>query len=110
MRTYFRHRDRFTEWPRSFSTRFRRHGLPAAAVQSWRARVSNADFPWWMADLPPAAMALQDVDFVLRVFQFGTPRLRLSVTTSRRIEQVLPQLAWRAPAGRRRMAETRDFS
>ena len=55
-------------------------------------------------------MALQDVDFVLRVFQFGTPRLRLSVTTSRRIEQVLPQLAWRAPAGRRRMAETRDFS
>jgi len=102
MRTYFRHArsihgmatQLLDEIPAARSSLLRQ-------FQSWRARVSNSDFS--VVDgliYLQQPSALHDVDFVLRVFQFMAHHgLRLSATTSRRIEQVLPQLAMAPPQG-----------
>jgi len=102
MRTYFRHArsihgmatQLLDEIPAARSSLLRQ-------FQSWRARVSNADFS--VVDgliYLQQPSALRDVDFVLRVFQFMAHHgLRLSATTARRIEQVLPQLAMSPPQG-----------
>jgi len=112
MRTYFRHArsihgmatQLLDEIPAARSSLLRQ-------FQSWRARVSNADFS--VVDgliYLQQPSALHDVDFVLRVFQFMAHHgLRLSATTSRRIEQVLPQLAMAPPQGAAVWRKLRDI-
>ena len=112
MRTYFRHArsihgmatQLLDEIPAARSSLLRQ-------FQSWRARVSNADFS--VVDgliYLQQPSALNDVDFVLRVFQFMAHHgLRLSATTSRRIEQVLPQLAMSPPQGAPVWRKLRDI-
>jgi [protein-PII] uridylyltransferase len=102
MRIYFRHArsihamatQLLDEIPAARSSLLRQ-------FQSWRARVSNADFS--VVDgliYLQQPSALHDVDFMLRLFQFMAHHgLRLSATTSRQIEQVLPQLAMSPPQG-----------
>jgi len=112
MRTYFRHArsihgmatQLLDEIPAARSSLLRQ-------FQSWRARVSNADFS--VVDgliYLQQPSALQDADFVLRVFQFMAHHgLRLSATTSRRIEQVLPQLTMAPPQGAAVWRKLRDI-
>ena len=112
MRTYFRHArtihgmatQLLDEIPAARSSLLRQ-------FQSWRARVSNSDFS--VVDgliYLQQPSALQDVDFVLRMFQFMAHHgLRLSATTSRRLEQVLPQLAMSPPQGAAIWRKLRDI-
>jgi [protein-PII] uridylyltransferase len=69
--------------------------------QSWRSRVSNADFS--VVDglvFLRQPGALQDPQLLLRLFDFVAHHgLRLSTTTEYRIEQVLPALATTPPNG-----------
>jgi [protein-PII] uridylyltransferase len=69
--------------------------------QSWRARVSNSDFS--VVDgliFLQQPNSVQDPDILLRLFQFMAHHgLKLSATTERRIEQVLPSLAVTSPQG-----------
>lgn len=69
--------------------------------QSWRSRVSNADFS--VVDglvFLRQANAVQDPQLLLRLFDFVAHHgLKLSTTTEYRIEQVLPALAVTPPRG-----------
>jgi [protein-PII] uridylyltransferase len=69
--------------------------------QSWRSRLSNADFSVVDGRIflqQPAA--LQDSDLLLRLFSFMAHHgLKLSRTTEHRVEQVLPTLAGNLPQG-----------
>jgi [protein-PII] uridylyltransferase len=112
MRTYFRHArsihgmatQLLDEIPAARSSLLRQ-------FQSWRSRVSNSDFS--VVDgliYLQQASAVQDAEFVLRVFQFMAHHgLRLSATTARRIEHVLPQLALSPPQGAAVWRNLRDI-
>jgi [protein-PII] uridylyltransferase len=112
MRTYFRHArsihgmatQLLDEIPAARSSLLRQ-------FQSWRARVSNADFS--VVDgliYLQQASSLQDAESVMGVFQFMAHHgLRLSAATSRRIEQVLPQLALSPPQGAAVWRKLRDI-
>ncbi len=69
--------------------------------QNWRSRLSNADFS--VVDgliYLRQSSALQDHDVLLRLFHFLAHHgLKLSATTERRVEQVLPSLAATPPRG-----------
>ena len=69
--------------------------------QTWRSRISNADFS--VVDgliYLRQSSALQDPDLLLRLFHFlGHHGLKLSATTERKVEQVLPALAATPPRG-----------
>ncbi|MGH9528544.1 MAG: [protein-PII] uridylyltransferase [Terriglobales bacterium] len=69
--------------------------------QSWRSRVSNADFS--VVDgliYLQQPSAVQDPELLLRMFDFMAHHgLRLSTTTEYRIEQVLPSMAATPPQG-----------
>ncbi len=69
--------------------------------QNWRSRLSNADFS--VVDgliCLRQSSALQDTDTLLRLFLFLAHHgLKLSATTERRVEQVLPALAATPPRG-----------
>jgi [protein-PII] uridylyltransferase len=70
-------------------------------VQSWRSRVSTADFS--VVDgliFLQQPSSLQDPEVLLRLFHFMAHHgLRLSATTEYRIEQALPALAATPPRG-----------
>ena len=70
-------------------------------VQSWRSRVSSADFS--VVDgliFLQQPSSLQDPEVLLRLFHFMAHHgLRLSATTEYRIEQALPALAATPPRG-----------
>jgi [protein-PII] uridylyltransferase len=102
MRLYFGHarsihriaRQLLEEVPASWSSLYRQ-------FQSWRSRVSNADFSV-VAGLiflrQPAAV--DDPAALLRVFQFIAHHgLRLSTTAEQRIQQALPRFAAHSPRG-----------
>ncbi|HLV88455.1 MAG TPA: [protein-PII] uridylyltransferase [Candidatus Sulfotelmatobacter sp.] len=102
MRIYFSHAravqrtvaQLLEEIPEAWSALYRQ-------VQSWRSRLSTADFS--VVDgliflQQPAA--LQDPEVLLRLFHFMAHHgLRLSATTEYRIEQALPALAATPPRG-----------
>lgn len=102
MRIYFGHAravqrtvtQLLEEIPEAWSALYRQ-------VQSWRARLSTADFS--VVDgliflQQPAA--LQDPEVLLRMFHFMAHHgLKLSATTEYRIEQALPALAATPPRG-----------
>lgn len=79
--------------------------------QSWRARVSNSDFS--VVDgfiFLQQPNSVQDPDVLLRLFQFMAHHgLKLSATTERRIEQVLPSLALTPPQGAQVWRHLRDI-
>jgi len=70
-------------------------------LQSWRSRLSNADFSvvhGMVFAQQPAA--LQDPDLLLRLFDFIAHHgLKLSTTTESKIERMLPSLAATPPKG-----------
>ena len=69
--------------------------------QNWRSRLSNADFS--VVDgliYLRQSSALQNTDTLLRMFHFLAHHgLKLSATTERKVEQVLPALAATPPRG-----------
>ncbi len=69
--------------------------------QNWRSRLSNADFS--VVDgliYLRQSSALQDRDVLFRLFHFLAHHgLKLSATTERRVQQVLPALAATPPRG-----------
>jgi [protein-PII] uridylyltransferase len=79
--------------------------------QSWRARVSNSDFS--VVDgliFLPQPNSVQDPDVLLRLFEFMAHHgLKLSATTERRIEQVLPSLTVAPPNGAQVWRHLRDI-
>ena len=102
MRCYFRHARTIhrlaTQWleeiPAARSSLYRQ-------LQSWRSRVSNADFSVvnGMVFLQQAA-SVQDPDVLLRAFQFLAHHgLKLSTAAERSMQQVLPSLAATPPQG-----------
>jgi [protein-PII] uridylyltransferase len=102
MRTYFRHArsvhrtavQLLEEIPAARSSLYRQ-------FQSWRSRVSNADFSvvHGLIFLQQPACA-QDPDLLLRMFQFLAHHgLKLSAATERRIEQARPALEANHPSG-----------
>jgi len=102
MRIYFGHArsvqrtvtQLLEEIPEAWSALYRQ-------VQSWRARLSTADFS--VVDgliFLQQPSALQDPEVLLRLFHFMAHHgLRLSATTEYRIEQALPALAATPPRG-----------
>ena len=102
MRIYFSHArtvqravtQLLEEIPEAWSALYRQ-------VQSWRARLSTADFS--VVDgliFLQQPSALQDPEVLLRLFHFMAHHgLRLSATTEYRIEQALPALAATPPRG-----------
>ena len=69
--------------------------------ESWRSRISNADFSvvHGLIFLQQPA-SLQDPEVLLRLFHFMAHHgLKLSTTTEQKIEQVLPSLAVTPPRG-----------
>src|SRR5260370_13217780 len=67
--------------------------------ESWRSRISNADFSvvHGLIFLQQPA-SLQDPEVLLRLFHFMAHHgLKLSTTTEQKIEQVLPSLAVTPP-------------
>jgi [protein-PII] uridylyltransferase len=102
MRIYFGHArtvqrtvtQLLEEIPEAWSALYRQ-------VQSWRSRVSTADFS--VVDgliFLQQSSALQDPEVLLRLFHFMAHHgLKLSATTEYRIEQALPALAATPPRG-----------
>ncbi|MGZ4827987.1 MAG: [protein-PII] uridylyltransferase family protein, partial [Terriglobales bacterium] len=102
MRIYFGHAravqrtvtQLLEEIPEAWSALYRQ-------VQSWRARLTNADFS--VVDgliFLQQPSALQDPEVLLRLFHFMAHHgLKLSATTEYRIEQALPALASTPPRG-----------
>src|SRR3984957_6764849 len=102
MRIYFGHARRvqrtvtqlLEEIPEAWSALYRQ-------VQSWRTRLSTADFS--VVDglvFLQQPSALQDPEVLLRLFHFMAQHgLKLSATTEYRIEQALPALASMPPRG-----------
>jgi [protein-PII] uridylyltransferase len=102
MRIYFGHAravqrtvtQLLEEIPEAWSALYRQ-------VQSWRARLTTADFS--VVDgliFLQQPSALQDPEVLLRLFHFLAHHgLRLSATTEYRIEQALPALAATPPRG-----------
>ncbi len=102
MRIYFGHAravqrsvtQLLEEIPEAWSALYRQ-------VQSWRARLSTADFS--VVDgliFLQQPSALQDPEVLLRLFHFMAHHgLKLSATTEYRIEQALPGLAATPPRG-----------
>jgi [protein-PII] uridylyltransferase len=102
MRTYFEHArsihrvatQLLEEIPAARSSLYRH-------FQSWRSRVSNADFS--VVDglvFLRQPSALQDPQVLLRLFDFVAHHgVRLSTSTEYRIEQMLPSLAATPPSG-----------
>lgn len=102
MRVYFRHArsihrvatQLLEEIPAARSSLYKE-------FQTWRSRLSNADFSVvnGLVFLRQPA-SVEDPDLLLRLFQFLAHHgLKLSATTERRIEQVLPALAATPPQG-----------
>jgi [protein-PII] uridylyltransferase len=79
--------------------------------QSWRTRVSNSDFS--VVDgliFLQQASSVRDPEVLLRLFQFMAHHgLKLSATTERRIEQVLPSLALTPPQGAQLWRQLREI-
>lgn len=102
MRSYFRHAralhrasmQLLEEIPAARSSLYKH-------FQSWRSRVSNADFS--VVDgliYLQQPSAVQDPELLLRMFDFMAHHgLKLSTTTEYRIEQVLPSMAATPPQG-----------
>ena len=102
MRIYFSHAravqrtvtQLLEEIPEAWSALYRQ-------VQSWRSRVTTADFS--VVDgliFLQQPSALQDPEVLLRLFHFMAHHgLKLSATTEYRIEQALPSLASMPPRG-----------
>jgi [protein-PII] uridylyltransferase len=102
MKLYFRHAravhrialQLLDEIPAAWSSLHRQ-------FQNWRSRLSNADFS--VVDgliYLRQSSALQDPDALLRMFHFLAHHgLKLSATTERKVEQVLPSLAATPPRG-----------
>ncbi len=69
--------------------------------QNWRSRLSNADFSVVDGRIYlRQSSALQNPDILLRLFHFLAHHgLKLSATTERKVEQVLPALAATPPRG-----------
>lgn len=102
MRLYFSHArsvhrictQLLDEVPAAWSSLYRQ-------FQSWRSRISNADFSvvHGMVFLQQAA-SVQDPEVLLRLFHFIAHHgVKLSTTTEQRIEQVLPSMAATPPRG-----------
>ena len=102
MRVYFRHArsvhrvatQLMEEIPAARSSLYKQ-------FQSWRSRVSNADFSVvdGLVFLQQPA-AVRDPELLLRLFHFLAHHgLKLSTSAERRIEQVLPSLAATPPQG-----------
>lgn len=70
-------------------------------LQSWRSRVSNADFSVVNGLVYlQQAKSVEDADVLLRLFQFVAHHgLKLSTATERSVEQVLPSFAATPPQG-----------
>ncbi len=102
MRIYFRHARALNRASMQLLEE-----IPAARsslykhFQSWRSRVSNADFS--VVDgliYLQQPSAVQDPELLLRMFDFMAHHgLKLSTTTEYRIEQVLPSMAATPPQG-----------
>jgi [protein-PII] uridylyltransferase len=102
MRIYFGHAravqrtvtQLLEEIPEAWSALYRQ-------VQSWRSRISNADFSVvdGLIFLQQSSSA-QDPEMLLRLFHFMAHHgLKLSATTEQKIEQALPALAATPPRG-----------
>jgi [protein-PII] uridylyltransferase len=102
MRIYFRHArsvyriasQLLDEIPAARSSLYRQ-------LQSWRSRVSNADFSVVNGLVYlQQAKSVEDADVLLRLFQFVAHHgLKLSTSTERSVEQVLPSFAATPPQG-----------
>jgi [protein-PII] uridylyltransferase len=102
MRSYFSHArtthrictQLLDEVPAGWSSLYRQ-------FQSWRSRISNADFSvvHGMVLLQQPA-SVQDPDVLLRLFHFVAHHgVKLSTSTEQRIEQVLPSMVATPPRG-----------
>ncbi len=112
MRLYFSHArmihrtavQLLEEIPAGWSSMYRQ-------FQSWRSRVSNADFS--VVDGLVFARqpgALQDPDLLLRLFHFVAHHgFKISTTTESRIEQVLASIAPTPPRGAHLWAHLREI-